>query len=116
MKIKEITEGDVLTYTNVNDFIKKPWDWLKMRRDGILDTYTTQKLEQDPEQKGGVSLFTAINLQDPTWKKDGLIKLDTPNNEYLSQVKDSRSWYDQKIQQIYDSFKIKGKKPEDYLL
>lgn len=109
---------------DINSFVKLPWNWNLMIKDKVLqpffyyakENYINGKPEVMTDDE--ISIITFVNLKQIPQDELSKVNLHTGNpiniQSFLNFCKNPLGWYDEKIDQIYDSMKILGKTPEYY--
>lgn len=107
-----------------NQFVSLPWDWAAMQQSKIVNAlyyYAKENYENgQPEQltDDQFSLITLPNLRSIPSNELSAKNLSSGNTisdeTFLRMIKNPLSWYDDKIDQVYNGIQMIGRKPEDF--
>jgi len=134
LKETELDDKTVTKNYDRNKFVSLPWNWQAMVQAKIVNPlYYYAKanyVNGQPEQMSDVELsyITLANIkgsigmssnQQPIPPNElspkNLISGNKVNQmQFLNGLKNPKTWYDNKIDQVYDSIQMIGKKPEDF--
>ena len=122
---KQFCESNDVTYTyNINQFVSLPWNWQALQKAKVVnllyyyakENYVNNKPE--PLQDNEFSLISLPNLKEIPEEELSIknhISGNVPDpQQFLRFLKDPKTWYDNKIDQIYEGIRMIGKKPEDF--
>lgn len=130
MKFKEwlkLTEAVSLTYDR-NQFVRLPWNWQAMQQAKIVmpmyyyakENYINGQPEQLTDDQW--SFITLPNLKSIPSSELSAKNLASGRHtdvtvnqmEFLKKLQRPRTWYDDKIDQVYNGIQMLGKRPEDF--
>jgi len=115
--------------TLVPAFMSLPWNWQKLQKAKVINgmyyySPGNYDVNGQPEQipDGSFSLITLQNIKDIAgdFPPNQLSYVNRSSgkpvnqNEFQAMVRNPKSWYDEKINQVYNSIKMLGKRPEDF--
>lgn len=108
----------------VEKFVNLPWNWKAMQREKIVnalyyypkDSYVNNQPEHNEDFN--ISLITLPNLKSIPPDELSVTNLHSgnkPNQEqFFQMLKNPQTWYDDKINQVYEGIKMINKYPEDF--
>lgn len=114
-----------LTYKyDRKSFVSLSWNWNAMIQQKVIqplfyyakERYVNGKPEEMDDNSA--SIITLVNLKEIPRNELFPKNIHTGNppnmNSWMNYIRNPEAWYDQKIDQVYDSIKMLGKKPEDF--
>lgn len=124
MSFREFIESSVTFKYDINKFASLPWNWQSMIQAKIVNAlfYYAKANYQNgkPERMNdySYSLITLPNLKTIPANELSPVNLLTnvkPNtNDFIRMLRNPKTWYDDKIDQVYQGIAMTGKRPEDF--
>jgi hypothetical protein len=128
--LRESSDHSDKSRTYVRAFASLPWNWRAMIRAGIVnalfyypkETYVDGQPEHNEDWQ--FSIISKVNADGIPSNELSATNLHTGNKpdqalflrklKNTSDVEGKADWYNGKINQVYDSIQMVGKKPEDF--
>ena len=117
MKFKMWLESQVTYNYDRQSFVSLPWNWSLLQKSGVVNAlyyYADEGDLQDEE----FSLITSSNIKSIPPQQLSRQNRTTGNepdqSNFLAMLRNLQTWYDDKIDQVYQGIEMLGKEPEDF--
>jgi hypothetical protein len=131
---KILSEENLSRNYDIKAFVKLPWNWQALHKSEVVrplfyyakENYKNGQREQMPDSDFSIISLTNLKGSQEFSSKQTPIppnelsaaNLDTGRppdlNKFFQLLKSPQTWYDNKIDQVYDSIQMIGKRPEDF--